>query len=138
MLQREGWIVRESRSPSWVKVKLADTSRTTDAIMTNISSGGCRIRADAALRVGQCIRVRVPGVGSLAALTRWIRPPYAGLAFVADSEIWESRTEDPLKPGRRMVATPGPNLSSFQEQTEESVRQASACERTIQARRAAA
>ncbi|WP_425335950.1 PilZ domain-containing protein [Sphingomonas kaistensis] len=118
MLERKGWIDRESRSPSWAKVQLADASRTIEAVITNISSGGCRIRADWPLRVGQCLRVRVPGVGSLAAYTRWSRPPYAGLAFIADSEIWEGRTEDPLAPARRMVARAGPAPSSLLEQTE--------------------
>lgn len=98
MSERSGWAERDFRSPAWVKVQLTSTTSSAEGLITNISAQGCRIRTGLPLSPKQCVRIRVPGLGSVGACTRWSKPPYAGLVFLSESDIWEGSGELELLP----------------------------------------
>lgn len=91
------WVDRERRSSAWVKVHLGTESGTADGVITNISTRGCRIRSHKSLKLGENIRLRVPGLGSVMALIRWSDTPYAGAEFLPDTDNWDHDDQE----GRR-------------------------------------
>lgn len=82
-------IERESRSARWIKAVVRSSGGAeVAAVITNISGGGCRIRAAAPFEVGELIEIVMPRLGSISAYIRWSEAEHSGAQFVLGSDDW--------------------------------------------------
>jgi hypothetical protein len=80
---------RASRSPRWIDASVRSrTHPRIEAVISNISDGGCRIEAAAEFAVGEAVEIMVPRLGSISAIIRWSEAGHSGAAFVPGSDSW--------------------------------------------------
>lgn len=78
-----GWIGRQDRFPVEVEavVHRADGSKSS-ALVSNISSEGCRLDAADEFRIGELLTIAIPRIGQVKAQVRWALSGSAGAKFV--------------------------------------------------------
>lgn len=89
LLERmHGWIGRQDRFPVEVDavVHRADGSQST-ALVSNISSEGCRLDATDDFRIGEMLTIAIPRVGRVKAQVRWALSGSAGAKFVEEADL---------------------------------------------------
>lgn len=87
--ERRQWTKRESRSPTWVETSvLGSNGREVPVVVTNMSTGGCRIRSSEPLTAGDRVCLQVPRLGRLSARILWTEGTDAGAEFVGATDIW--------------------------------------------------
>jgi len=50
--------------------------------LIDLSQGGAKIRSRLTLQVGERVRLKVAGLGTLSGVVRWVRDGHAGIAFI--------------------------------------------------------
>lgn len=91
--ERRAWTKREPRSTTWLEASvLSNNGREIPAVVTNMSTGGCRIRSSEPLTTGERVCIKVASLGEIAAHILWRQGPYAGAKFVGGTGIWEEES----------------------------------------------
>jgi hypothetical protein len=95
---------RESRSTRRIEAYLRrQDGRGMRAILTNISSRGCGLKAGQALAIDELVRIEVPRAGSVAATIRWTAEGEAGAEFLPESDVWEEAPNSDAELRRHMT-----------------------------------
>lgn len=78
-----GWVKRADRNAAYISasVRLAD-GRKIAAVITDISSDGCKVSCRRMLPIGEVVELAIAGRASFNASVRWWVPGNAGLRFV--------------------------------------------------------
>ena len=83
MERMHGWVGRQDRFPVEVDavVHRADGSESP-ALVSNISTDGCRLDASDEFRIGELLTIAIPRIGKVKAQVRWALSGSAGTKFV--------------------------------------------------------
>jgi hypothetical protein len=89
MQRLRGWTGRKDRNA----VEIAAVAHRPDGsklrvTLTNFSEEGCRMEGAEPFRIGEQLRIAVPGLGQLKAQIRWALPGNAGAQFVTDADAF--------------------------------------------------
>jgi hypothetical protein len=77
-----GWVSRPDRHPVIVEGSaILSDSKAVRIKIVDISSGGCRVRTDEHLGIGDVVTLRIPPFEHMSAKVRWSLFGIAGLRF---------------------------------------------------------
>ena len=100
MRDHEAWIQRECRGPTSLAAFVSSaTIAEHQGLITNVSTRGCKIEAPHRFKVGDLVVIRIPRLGRISALIRWVQAGRAGAEYISDSCSWEIVEGDPFRRG---------------------------------------
>jgi len=84
-----GWTGRKDCNAVEIAAVAHRTDGSKHAVkLTNFSDEGCRMEGAEPFRIGEELRIAVPGIGQLKAQVRWALPGNAGAQFVTDVDAF--------------------------------------------------
>lgn len=82
-MREPGFIKRSPRVDTNFATKLIDSDgNVVEIIVVDLSREGCRLETEAALKIGEKVRIEVPKYGSFPAQIRWALGNEAGAVFL--------------------------------------------------------
>ena len=85
------WIERGSRTPTWLAAHaVLPTGAERPIFVTNVSTGGCRMKSNGGFQVGDVIVIAFQRLGRISAVIRWADGSSAGAEFIEQSDVWDN------------------------------------------------